>query len=75
MARCSGTSRPPTRARDLNLLRRALGQPKLNYLGISYGTFLGATYANLFPRRVGRLVLDGNVPPEAWTNGGRPNPG
>jgi pimeloyl-ACP methyl ester carboxylesterase len=62
-------------ARDLNLLRRALGQPKLNYLGLSYGTFLGATYANLFPRRVGRLVLDGNVAPGAWTNGGRPNPG
>ena len=61
-------------ARDLNLLRQDLGQPKLNYLGISYGTFLGATYANLFPRRVGRMVLDGNVPPEAWTNGGRPNP-
>jgi pimeloyl-ACP methyl ester carboxylesterase len=61
-------------ARDLNLLRQALGQPKLNYLGISYGTFLGATYANLFPRRVGRLVLDGNVPPRAWTNSGRPNP-
>jgi pimeloyl-ACP methyl ester carboxylesterase len=61
-------------ARDLNLLRQDLGQPKLNYLGISYGTFLGATYANLFPRRVGRLVLDGNVPPEALTNGGRPNP-
>jgi pimeloyl-ACP methyl ester carboxylesterase len=61
-------------ARDLNLLRQDLGQPKLNYLGISYGTFLGATYANLFPRRVGRLVLDGNVPPEAWTNSGRPNP-
>ncbi len=61
-------------ARDLNLLRQALGQPKLNYLGISYGTFLGATYANLFPRRVGRLVLDGNVPPKAWTNRGRPNP-
>ena len=61
-------------ARDLNLLRQDLGQPKLNYLGISYGTFLGATYANLFPRHVGRLVLDGNVPPEAWTNGGRPDP-
>jgi pimeloyl-ACP methyl ester carboxylesterase len=61
-------------ARDLNLLRQALSQPKLNYLGLSYGTFLGATYANLFPRRVGRLVLDGNVPPEAWTNGGRPDP-
>ena len=61
-------------ARDLDLLRQALGQAKLNYLGISYGTFLGATYANLFPRRVGRLVLDGNVPPQAWTNGGRPHP-
>jgi pimeloyl-ACP methyl ester carboxylesterase len=61
-------------ARDLNLLRQDLGQAKLNYLGISYGTFLGATYANLFPRRVGRLVLDGNVPPKALTNGGRPNP-
>jgi pimeloyl-ACP methyl ester carboxylesterase len=61
-------------ARDLNLLRQALGQPRLNYLGVSYGTFLGATYANLFPRRVGRLVLDGNVPPKAWTNGGHPNP-
>ena len=61
-------------ARDLNLLRQDLGQAKLNYLGISYGTFLGATYANLFPRQAGRLVLDGNVAPEAWTNGGRPNP-
>lgn len=61
-------------ARDLNLLRRGLGQPKLNYLGLSYGTFLGATYANLFPRRVGRLVLDGNIAPGAWTNGGRPHP-
>jgi pimeloyl-ACP methyl ester carboxylesterase len=61
-------------ARDLNLLRQALGQRKLNYLGISYGTFLGATYANLFPRRAGRLVLDGNVPPKAWTNRGHPNP-
>ncbi len=61
-------------ARDLDLLRQALGQPKLNYLGISYGTFLGATYANLFPRRAGRLVLDGNVPPQAWTNSGQPHP-
>ena len=61
-------------ARDLDLMRQDLGQPKLNYFGIFYGTFLGATYANLFPRRVGRLVLDGNVPPEAWTSGGRPNP-
>src|ERR1700733_1268415 len=60
-------------ARDLNLLRRELGQPKLNYIGVSYGTYLGATYANLFPRQVGKMVLDGNVAPTAWTNGGQPN--
>jgi pimeloyl-ACP methyl ester carboxylesterase len=52
-------------ARDLNLLRQTLGQPRLDYLGMSYGTLLGATYANLFPNRVGRIVLDGNVAPEA----------
>ena len=58
-------------ARDLDLLRRAVGDPKLHYLGLSYGTYLGATYANLFPDKVGALVLDGNVAPEAWTNGGK----
>ena len=52
-------------ARDLNLLRQALGQTKLDYLGLSYGTYLGATYANLFPHRVGRIVLDANVVPDA----------
>jgi pimeloyl-ACP methyl ester carboxylesterase len=61
-------------ARDLNLLRGELGQPKLDYLGLSYGTFLGATYANLFPHRVGRMVLDGNLAPTAWTNHRRPHP-
>ena len=61
-------------ARDLNLLRLDLGQAKLDYLGLSYGTFLGATYANLFPRYVGRMVLDGNTAPGAVTNGGQPNP-
>ena len=64
-------------ARDLNLLRRAVGDPKLNYFGVSYGTSLGATYANLFPSRVRALALDGDVNPAAWThrrinaNGGR----
>ncbi|WP_240643809.1 alpha/beta hydrolase [Antribacter gilvus] len=48
-------------ARDLDMLRAVLGDPKLNYLGYSYGTDLGATYAGLFPDRVGRLVLDGAV--------------
>ena len=42
----------------------------MNYLGLSYGTLLGATYANLFPDQVRAMVLDGNVDPVAWTNGG-----
>ncbi|KIC60017.1 alpha/beta hydrolase [Microbacterium hominis] len=50
-------------ARDMDLLRAVLGDTKLNYLGYSYGTFLGATYAKLFPERVGRLVLDGAIDP------------
>lgn len=50
-------------ARDLDLLRAVMGDKKLNYLGYSYGTFLGATYAKLFPQRVGRLVLDGALDP------------
>jgi pimeloyl-ACP methyl ester carboxylesterase len=54
-------------ARDLDLLRQAVGDDKLSYLGLSYGTFLGATYANLFPDKVGRMVLDGNVSPSNWT--------
>jgi pimeloyl-ACP methyl ester carboxylesterase len=58
-------------ARDLDLLRQAVGDSKLTYIGLSYGTFLGATYANLFPDRVRALVLDGNVAPDAWTNKGR----
>ena len=54
-------------ARDMDLLRAAVGDPVLNYLGISYGTGLGAIYANLFPARVGRMVLDANLDPVAWT--------
>ncbi|MFV0375107.1 alpha/beta hydrolase [Microbacterium sp.] len=50
-------------ARDLDLLRAVLGDSELYYLGYSYGTFLGATYADLFPERVGRLVLDGAIDP------------
>lgn len=52
-------------ARDMDMLRAVLGDDRLNYLGYSYGTELGATYANLFPERVGRLVLDGAVDPSA----------
>lgn len=50
-------------ARDLDVLRAALGDETLTYLGASYGTFIGTTYATLFPDRVGRLVLDGAVDP------------
>jgi pimeloyl-ACP methyl ester carboxylesterase len=46
-------------AEDMDVIRAALGQSKLNYLGYSYGTYLGTLYAGLFPDRVGRFVLDG----------------
>ncbi|HEX6955564.1 MAG TPA: alpha/beta fold hydrolase, partial [Agromyces sp.] len=52
-------------ARDLDLLRAVLGDDELHYLGYSYGTLLGATYAELYPERVGRLVLDGAIDPSA----------
>ncbi|MBG0850538.1 alpha/beta fold hydrolase [Streptomyces spinoverrucosus] len=57
-------------ARDLEQLRRSVGESLLTYIGISYGTFLGATYANLYPDKVRAMVLDSNVDPSAWTNGG-----
>ncbi|WP_309129501.1 alpha/beta hydrolase [Microbacterium sp.] len=50
-------------ARDMDLLRAVLGDTQLNYLGYSYGTFLGATYAKLYPERAQRLVLDGAIDP------------
>lgn len=55
-------------ARDMDVIRAVLGDEKLHYLGFSYGTQLGGTYAAVYPERVGRLVLDGAVdfllPPE-----------
>ncbi|MCK6211038.1 alpha/beta hydrolase [Georgenia sp. EYE_87] len=57
-------------ARDLDLLREAVGDEELTYLGYSYGTFLGATYAALFPDRVRALVLDGTVLPRLWVGEG-----
>jgi len=50
-------------ARDMDLIRAVLGDTTLNYLGFSYGTFLGATYAKLYPERAQRLVLDGAIDP------------
>mgnify|MGYP001941898397 FL=1 len=51
-------------AKDMDVLRAALGEQKLNFLGKSYGTMLGATYADLFAKNVGRMVLDGVLPPD-----------
>lgn len=52
-------------ARDMDILRDVVGDEKLNYFGASYGTFIGATYAALFPDQVDRMVLDGAVDPLA----------
>jgi pimeloyl-ACP methyl ester carboxylesterase len=56
-------------ARDLDLLRRAVGDRKLTFAGYSYGSFLGATYANLFPGKVRALVVDAVLDPIAWSTG------
>lgn len=50
-------------AKDLDVLRAVFDQPATHYLGFSYGTEIGATYAHLFPQRTGRFVLDGGVDP------------
>lgn len=55
-------------ARDMDQLRQALGERKLNFYGLSYGTYLGTVYANMFPDKVGRMVLDGAVDPHLWAN-------
>jgi len=55
-------------ARDMDVLRAVLGETKLTYLGFSYGTQLGATYASLFPDNVGNMVLDGAVDPTVTPN-------
>lgn len=50
-------------ARDMDEIRAAVGDPKLNFVGFSYGTFLGATYADLFPTHIRTMVLDGALDP------------
>ena len=50
-------------ARDMDRVRQALGEPRISYLGSSYGTYLGAVYASLFPHRTDRFVLDSAVDP------------
>ncbi|WP_330276794.1 alpha/beta hydrolase [Lentzea sp. NBC_00516] len=55
--------------RDLDLLRRALGDRKLTYFGTSYGSYIGTTYANMFPDNVRALAIDGVLNPELWSSG------
>ena len=71
-AGCAANTAPPelldhvdtvSVARDLDVLRALSGSDKLNYLGFSYGTYLGAHYAELFPANTGRMVLDGALDP------------
>ncbi|PPS77716.1 MULTISPECIES: alpha/beta hydrolase [Streptomyces] len=56
-------------ARDMDRIREVLGDKRMNYFGISYGTELGGTYAHLFPKKVGRMTLDAVVDPGADTVG------
>ncbi|MFI7138377.1 alpha/beta hydrolase [Streptomyces massasporeus] len=56
-------------ARDMDRIREVLGDDRMNYFGISYGTELGGTYAHLFPKKVGRVTLDAVVDPTADTVG------
>ncbi|MEU2394004.1 alpha/beta hydrolase [Streptomyces sp. NPDC007369] len=53
----------PNTARDLDVIRAALGEKKLNFLGVSYGTYLGGVYATLFPTHVRRMIVDSVVDP------------
>ncbi|HVK21946.1 MAG TPA: alpha/beta fold hydrolase, partial [Actinokineospora sp.] len=56
-------------ARDMDLMREAVGDRKLTYYGVSYGTILGATYAAMFPNNVRALIVDGVLDPVAWSHG------
>ncbi|MFG3708455.1 alpha/beta fold hydrolase [Micromonospora sp. NPDC047670] len=75
---CSTTGRPLTGAmstaevaRDMDVLRRAVGDPKLTFLGFSYGSALGQYYANMFPDRVRALAIDGVLNADAWVGRGK----
>ncbi|WP_443050729.1 alpha/beta hydrolase [Streptomyces sp. H27-D2] len=56
-------------ARDMDAIRAALGEKKISYLGMSYGTYLGAVYTQLFPRRTDRFVLDSAADPAGYGRG------
>ncbi|MFJ7770986.1 alpha/beta hydrolase [Streptomyces sp. NPDC097107] len=53
-------------ARDMDRIRAALGEPRLSYLGASYGSYLGAVYTTMFPKRSDRIVLDSNLGPGGY---------
>lgn len=55
-------------ARDMDRLRQAVGDEQMNYLGTSYGSYLGQTYANLFPDRIRAMVIDGTINPPSYTS-------
>ncbi|MGD9961650.1 alpha/beta hydrolase [Nocardioides sp.] len=56
-------------ARDMDLIRQAVGDDKLTYYGISYGTYLGQTYAAMYPDNIRALIIDGVLDPVAWATG------
>ncbi|GAB77760.1 alpha/beta hydrolase fold [Austwickia chelonae] len=73
---CDKTGRPiidhmstAQTARDMEMIRRAVGDKQLNYYGVSYGSYLGTTYAALFPQTAGRMIVDSVLDPIAWTTG------
>lgn len=55
-------------AKDMDVIRASLGDEHMNFLGLSYGTYVGAVYANTFPERVRSVVVDGVLDPIAWVN-------
>jgi pimeloyl-ACP methyl ester carboxylesterase len=55
--------------RDLDLLRQAVGDRRITFLGFSYGSYIGATYANLFPNNIRALAIDGVLDPSLWSSG------
>lgn len=56
-------------ARDMDVIRGALGEDRINYFGASYGTYLGAVFTQMFPERADRIVLDSAVDPDRWAIG------
>lgn len=73
---CAGQGNPILRhmstadvVRDLDLLRQAVGDKKLSFLGFSYGSFIGNTYANMFPDKVRAIAIDGVLDPVLWSSG------